>query len=116
MTSFGWDYPPGCHSVPGDEDFPCEVCGRDCEECICPECPECGEQGYSQCYLDGHLEKSAAQVASLEAAEAEWRSEAAAEAAAEAAERVEFEYFEEQMKAGWKDWDDAWDKVMGTGD
>lgn len=26
---FGWDYPPGCSSVPGDEpDPPCEVCGQ----------------------------------------------------------------------------------------
>lgn len=79
MSLFGWDYPPGCNSVPGDEDIPCEVCGRDCAECICPECPVCTEQGYSQCYIDGHLTKTNAQIKSLKAAEAAWESEAASE-------------------------------------
>ncbi len=31
MGIFGWDYPPGCHFVPGDEDVPevCPVCGAE---------------------------------------------------------------------------------------
>jgi hypothetical protein len=33
----------------GDEG-PCECCGRDPAECICPECPICGEQGNPECY------------------------------------------------------------------
>lgn len=53
MSIFGWSYPPGCHSVPGDEPSgPCEVCGGDVDsdKCICPECPKCGEQGNPACY------------------------------------------------------------------
>ena len=49
---FGWSYPPGCHSVPGDEPTPpCALCGKDPEQdpskggCDCGECPECGEHG-----------------------------------------------------------------------
>ena len=52
-TRFGWDYPPGCSSVPGDEpDQPCEVCGVNENACICVECPVCGIQGNPDCYLD----------------------------------------------------------------
>ena len=58
MVNFGWDYPPGCSSVPGDEPFVCEVCGGDpgldCPDqpgsCICPECEVCGEFGDPSCY------------------------------------------------------------------
>ena len=48
---FGWSYPPGCSSVPGDEPAICQLCGLDAEEskenggCTCPECSECGEHG-----------------------------------------------------------------------
>jgi len=46
MGIFGWSYPPGCSSVPGDEpDPPCALCGEDPDVCKCPECPECGEIG-----------------------------------------------------------------------
>lgn len=49
MSIFGWSYPAGCNSVPGDEDEgPCQVCGR--LDCVCPECPVCGETGNPQCY------------------------------------------------------------------
>jgi hypothetical protein len=60
MGIFGWSYPPGCNSVPGDEERQCEVCGGwDIDPkyaksgvfaCICPECPECGEFGNLNCY------------------------------------------------------------------
>lgn len=48
----GWNMPPGCYSVPGDEPCFCEMCGRsvDNDECICPECPKCGEIGNPDCY------------------------------------------------------------------
>jgi hypothetical protein len=53
---FGWSYPPGCHSVPGDEpDPPCEICGKDPDDCVCPECPRCGCQGDPQCYAEPDL-------------------------------------------------------------
>lgn len=52
---FGWDYPPGCSSVPGDEpDPPCEVCGQKLNDCVCPECPVCREIGNPACY-DGAI-------------------------------------------------------------
>lgn len=47
---FGWDYPPGCNSVPGDETTYCEVCGKDVDHCVCPVCPVCFEQGDKRCY------------------------------------------------------------------
>ena len=60
MGIFGWSYPPGCNSVPGDEERGCEVCwGIDIDPsrsregkraCICPECPECGSIGDPNCY------------------------------------------------------------------
>jgi hypothetical protein len=51
MGIFGWSYPPGCNSVPGDEpDPPCEVCGGHPDICICPECPVCHVVGDPACY------------------------------------------------------------------
>lgn len=32
-----------------DEDPPCLICGRHCDDCPCPECPECGEKGNPEC-------------------------------------------------------------------
>ena len=49
MGIFGWSYPPGC-SGPPDDEFPCEVCGKMADDCICPECPVCGEKGSYTCY------------------------------------------------------------------
>lgn len=46
----GWNMPPGCHRVPGDEDVRCEVCGRWSDDCVCPECDFCGEIGDPRCY------------------------------------------------------------------
>lgn len=57
---FGWDLPPGCtlrhiEEAFGDEG-PCECCGHDTAECICPECPTCGSTGDLNCYKEdgGH--------------------------------------------------------------
>ena len=63
MGIFGWDYPPGCNSVPGDEpEEPCEVCGGFVDastfECICPECPECGDYGNPDCYVYHSLRRT----------------------------------------------------------
>ena len=67
MGIFGWDYPPGCHSVPGDEpDPPCDICGGDPDgDCICPECPECGANGDPICYDQHGLVRSQAQIDGL---------------------------------------------------
>jgi hypothetical protein len=51
---FGWDLPPGCtlrhiEEAMGTEE-PCQCCGMDPADCICPECPHCGEQGNPKCY------------------------------------------------------------------
>lgn len=50
MGLFGWSYPPGCESVPGDEAEYCEVCGNPVDDCVCPPCKVCGEYGNPQCY------------------------------------------------------------------
>lgn len=69
MSIFGWSYPPGC-SGPPDDDRPCEVCGRNVDDCICPECPSCGEVGNPFCYElgMGHwMQKTPEQIASYHA-------------------------------------------------
>lgn len=38
------EYPPEF-----DDETPCLICGRDCDDCPCPECPECGEKGKPEC-------------------------------------------------------------------
>lgn len=50
MGIFGWSYPPGCSGPPEEYIGPCEVCGRDCDDCICEECPTCGVVGEPKCY------------------------------------------------------------------
>ena len=57
--------------LPGyDEIFPCEVCGKMVDDCICPECPTCGAQGDPKCYdltRDGHgLVRTGEQLVSSE--------------------------------------------------
>ena len=91
MGLFGSDYPPGCHSTPFDEDYPCAVCGGwdvdprlakpHAPACICPECPECGTVGDPKCYMPkaegghglelsvGQKEKAAAVLEALSKAE-----------------------------------------------
>jgi len=51
MVDFGWSFPPGCTSVPGDEPVWCEVCGGCEDDCVCPECPVCKIYGNPECYL-----------------------------------------------------------------
>lgn len=56
---FGWSYPPGCSGTPYDEDDgPCEVCGLEVCECICPECDVCGEVGDPHCYMHHGLHRT----------------------------------------------------------
>lgn len=80
MGKFGWSYPPGCSGTPFDEDYPCEVCGREVGQCVCPECPVCGEQGNPDCYEQHGMIRTDAQVESLRAAEAEWERACSEEA------------------------------------
>ena len=71
---FGWSYPPGVSSVPGDEpDPPCEVCGGYPElDCICPECPVCGTFGDPLCYEKHGLVRTSEQIEQLARKEKEW--------------------------------------------
>jgi hypothetical protein len=64
MSKFGWSYPPGCSGTPFDEEYPCELCGREEDSCICPECGICESQGDPRCYdNEGHgLEETQAQA------------------------------------------------------
>jgi hypothetical protein len=52
---FGRDLPPGCTLKHIEDAYggegPCECCGNDPADCICPECPICGEQGHPDCYI-----------------------------------------------------------------
>ena len=48
-SKFGWSYPPGCSSVPGDEPCWCEICRQYDDNCVCPECPRCGDIGNPDC-------------------------------------------------------------------
>ena len=53
---FGWDLPPGVTHRMIEQQFgeegPCECCGRDPAECICPECGACHETGNPRCYKE----------------------------------------------------------------
>ena len=93
MSSFGWNLPPGCSysDLPGNQpDFPCEVCGKMPDACICPECPECGQFGNPECYTKHGLVMTQEQIDSLGAAKAEWAAQAEADNAyAEELERLE---------------------------
>lgn len=68
MSIFGWSYPPGCSGTPYDEPCYCEMCGRDADDCICPECLVCGEHGNPDCYPAHGLHLAPAQIASREEA------------------------------------------------
>lgn len=51
MSLFRWSLPPGCGTLPGEEDDgPCQVCGNAIDDCICPCCPECESGGDPACY------------------------------------------------------------------
>ncbi len=53
----------------------CEVCGRNTDDCACPECPACGATGDPKCYSKHGLAMTPAQLRaameSLDRAEAE---------------------------------------------
>ncbi len=88
MSKFGWSLPPGCGSLPGEEDVPCEVCGQFEDNCICPECMKCGEVGNPKCYdsLESGgcgMFKSQEQIDSLASADKKWAEDNAAQSDAE---------------------------------
>lgn len=66
MGIFGWSYPAGCNGPPDCDEGPCEVCGKNIDNCICPECPECGEVGRPECYENHGLHMSLEQTESKE--------------------------------------------------
>lgn len=78
MGKFGWSLPPGCGILPGEEEYPCDVCGGMPEkDCICPGCPVCGSYGNPDCYvgsgaIDHGLKKTQEQIDQLAAKEEEW--------------------------------------------
>lgn len=78
MSKFGWSLPPGVTTLPGEEDYPCAVCGKSEDDCICPECPECGVVGDPSCYEKcnnghfSHMTRTQEQIDSLAQAEREW--------------------------------------------
>lgn len=45
-----------------DTTAPCEVCGHNADDCICPECPDCHEAGNPYCYQTGRLKATYEQV------------------------------------------------------
>ena len=47
-------------------DFFCEVCGNECDDCICPECPECGQEGNRRCYVEHGMKLTARQIVSMQ--------------------------------------------------
>lgn len=60
------------YDPPDPGDFPCDICGKWEEDCICPECPDCGYHGDPNCYKlrieGGHgLSRSLEQEASFAA-------------------------------------------------
>ena len=72
MSAFGWSLPPGCGTLPGEEDLPCQVCGNFEDKCICPECHECGTVGDPDCYDHHGMERTQEQIDSLEENEKNW--------------------------------------------
>jgi hypothetical protein len=88
VSLFGWSLPPGCGSLPDEEDRPCEVCGLFEDRCICSPCPQCEETGRHECYTPKEAGgcgcvKSEAQIASLAREVARWEADARAEYEAE---------------------------------
>ena len=59
MSKFGWDLPPGCSHADIERaagvEAPCDICGYDAYDCVCPECPQCGSQGDVRCYKEHGL-------------------------------------------------------------
>lgn len=69
-----FNLPPGCRicDLPGYYDYPCAVCGKDLDDCICPECPVCGQVGDPGCYDNHGLVRTQEQVTSFNKAEAKF--------------------------------------------
>jgi hypothetical protein len=113
MSLFGYSYPPGCSSTPFDDFPPCEVCGLDDYDCICPECPECGQVGCWTCYEEHGLVLSEKQVErqyilkeEQEKETANWKEYAEQEAEAE---RLAQEYWAELEKHEQKKYNKKYD-------
>lgn len=74
---FGSDYPPGCNSVPGDHDEPCEVCGGMINSgCICSPCEVCGEIGDPYCFKEHGMTLTEKQQEQIANCEREWEEQA----------------------------------------
>lgn len=86
---FGWSYPPGCSSVPGDEDVYCEMCGRNIDECVCDECPICSQFGDRKCYSNHGMVITTEQIEGL------LKMEDAIDLQA-ARDEAEYEYFQSE--------------------
>lgn len=81
MGKFGWSLPPGVTmNMIDPPEPPCEICGQQIDNCICPECSVCGEYGFSQCYVEHGMRRTEEQKFLLECAERQWREEAEVEA------------------------------------
>ncbi len=89
MSAFGWSLPPGCGTLPGEEaEVPCQTCGKNLDDCICPECAVCGSVGDPDCYIrEGKIHhglvKTQEQIDSLAAAEKQWAEDNMMQAQAE---------------------------------
>ncbi len=59
---FGWSLPPGVSKLPYDDEGPCDVCGKDVSECICPKCPTCEAAGDPKCYREHGMRLTRAQA------------------------------------------------------
>jgi hypothetical protein len=45
-------------------EYPCEICGCNTYDCICPECPVCGVCGDPKCYEQHGMVMTEEQIAS----------------------------------------------------
>jgi len=112
MGIFGWSLPPGCTQAHIDAAYgteqPCDVCGYDVDDCVCPECPTCGTQGAPECYVTHGMVRSQAQLDGFAAREIERDRQ---EREGEATSRAEAEYWaspqrkveEAELQAYWRD-------------
>lgn len=73
---FGWSLPPGCSHKDIEDAFgdrPCELCGEDPDNCVCPVCKKCQVQGDPACYVKHGLVKSALQIETLKKNQTAWK-------------------------------------------
>lgn len=86
-------------------DYPCDVCGKPTDSCICPQCPTCGEYGSLNCYNSHGLIRTPEQESSFAAFCKSCDDEAAyydALAQAEEEAKVLAEEIEEENKDYWE--------------